>query len=455
MAVTSSYARVVAVAAAMAGFSSWSLSQPAYAGPNGQQVSIRVPGARLERVRISGDNQYDRAVTWDSSRAGASCADQRCEEVRAQGWWFKGKVTVEYQLRGERPIRSCHYYVNESQPDHWVNLLAPTDSHPADAGVGEANPRCIPATAAPIGASPNASRLQSLVGREISHGLCDRAIGPLESKAVAAATADVIAVITVTAIRGETGTLQIDQVLKAPPGAAVPRTLDVPGIPEDSFGRICRGNAALVGRRYIALLWNPSTGRSGHQLIAETGGLLIWSAEEQQSLTEALASVQPVSPWRAGPDGILTQLTLAPDRPVATGLNELNLLMIFRNTGAKPVTFRYRSWPPADQSRCEVDMVSESRQRVLAKDVPIARSAIEDYFQKHGHQYDWTTVPGESSTYGLARVTTATPGWGYKEELAFKYYPAAPGVYSVSVECLNFLPGDAKLVAGPIEVRLH
>lgn len=144
MAVISRCAHIVA-GAVMAGFNLWALPQPAYAGPNGQQISIRVPGARLERVRISGDNQHGLAVTWDSSRAGASCSDERCEEVRAQGWWFKGKITVEYQVRGERPMRSCHDYVNESQPAHWVHLLAPADAPPMGADSGVAGPRCVQA----------------------------------------------------------------------------------------------------------------------------------------------------------------------------------------------------------------------------------------------------------------------------------------------------------------------
>jgi hypothetical protein len=38
--------------------------------------------------------------------------------------------------------------------------------------------------------------------------------------------------------------------------------------------------------------------------------------------------------------------------------------------------------------------------------------------------------------------------------LGFRYYPAPPGRYSVSVECVNFLASGATLSAGPIEIRL-
>ena len=424
------------------------LPQLALAGLNGQQISFRAPGASLQQVRISGDNQYDRAVTWDSARAPAACPGQRCEEVRTPGWWFKGKVTIEYQVRGERAPRSCHFYVNEQQPGDWVAVLAP-------AGNDASAARCLAAASANSSAISTTPASLPVADREIPHGLCDRSAGPLEHKGVAAATADLIAVVTVTAIQGDTGTLQIEQALKAPAGAPVPRVLDVAGIAADSINRVCRGNAAQVGHRYIVLLWNPAAPGSGHQLIAGDGGLLAWTASDEQALRAALAMAQPVSPWQRGTNGILTQLTLAPAAS-ASDRDELNLLLVFRNIGAQPVQFSYRSWPVAAQSRCEIGMVAQDRRQVAARDVPIAPRDIEEYFGKNnnGRRFDWVTAGGESSTFILPRVTTATAGWGYKEELGFKYYPAAPGTYTVTVQCVNFLAGGGKITAGPILVRL-
>jgi hypothetical protein len=95
-------------------------------GQGGQQVSFSAPGMDIEQARISGDNQYDRHVTWDSSNFRSACEVGRCSEVRARNWWFKGKVIVEYRLRGDRTTYSCHFYVNE-QPagNYWADLLAP------------------------------------------------------------------------------------------------------------------------------------------------------------------------------------------------------------------------------------------------------------------------------------------------------------------------------------------
>jgi hypothetical protein len=424
------------------------LPQFALAGVNGQQISFRAPGAHLEQVRISGDNQHDRPVTWISARAGVACREQPCDEVRTQGWWFKGKVTVEYRVRGEGAALSCYFYVNERQSGDWVDVLAPGGNDapaPKCQTAGPANRIAIPAVPTPL----------PVADREIPHGACDRRAGPLEDRAVATATADLIAVVTVTAIQGDTGTLRIEQALKSPPGVAVPRVLEVPGIAADSINRICRGNAAQVGRRYIVLLWSPVVPGAGFELLAEDGGLLAWTAGEQQALQAALASPQPVSPWNRSPDGILTQLTLAPNQP-GSNRDELDLLLVFRNIGAQPVQFSYRSWPPAGQSRCEVGMVAEDRQQVAARDVPIAQSDIEDYFGKNnnGRRFDWITAAGGSSTFLLSRVTTAAAGWGYKEELGFKYYPAPPGSYSVSVQCVNFRADGAKITAGPMLIRL-
>jgi hypothetical protein len=118
-----------------------------YPAQGGQQVSFRVPGADIESLRITGDNQYDRQVTWDSARMVRRCDMDPCDEVRARGWWFKGKVIVEYRLRGDPALRSCHFYVNERQAgSQWVDLQAPargiTTITAPDSGSGSQG-RCL------------------------------------------------------------------------------------------------------------------------------------------------------------------------------------------------------------------------------------------------------------------------------------------------------------------------
>lgn len=123
-----------------------------YPAQGGQQVSFRVPGADIELLRITGDNQYDRQVTWDSARMVRRCDTDPCDEVRARGWWFKGKVIVEYRLRGDPALRSCHFYVNERQAgSQWVDLQAPARGITAitapESGSGSQG-RCLAAPAA-------------------------------------------------------------------------------------------------------------------------------------------------------------------------------------------------------------------------------------------------------------------------------------------------------------------
>ena len=130
------------------------LPMSAHAGLNGQQISFRTSGAELDWVRITGDNQYDIPVTWDSTRFGLVCNAGRCGEARTPNWWFKGKVAIEYRLRGEPATYSCHFYVNEQQPDlEWVNLLAPKQLVPLNRtpdGVTGSETRCEPR---PLGGS--------------------------------------------------------------------------------------------------------------------------------------------------------------------------------------------------------------------------------------------------------------------------------------------------------------
>jgi hypothetical protein len=91
------------------------LSPAALAGTNGQQVSFRAFDD-ISRVKISGDNYKGLPVTWDSERAGFTCTDTQCDEVRASNWWFKGKATVEYKLKDKRVAHNAQALAAGSSP---------------------------------------------------------------------------------------------------------------------------------------------------------------------------------------------------------------------------------------------------------------------------------------------------------------------------------------------------
>jgi hypothetical protein len=114
------------------------MSSVAWAGVDGQQISFDASGIELQRVIVSGDNQNDRPATWDSSWGGLICApNDRCHGAFTTGWWFKGKVAIDYMIKGDRTLYSCIAYVNETQVSDWVRLGAP-----ANPERGITTPRC-------------------------------------------------------------------------------------------------------------------------------------------------------------------------------------------------------------------------------------------------------------------------------------------------------------------------
>jgi len=135
---------------------------------------------------------------------------------------------------------------------------------------------------------------------------------------------------------------------------------------------------------------------------------------------------------------------------------EINLLVLMRNTGQSAVDFTYKSWPEEEQSKCSLQIENlASKKRVEAKEVPIAKKDIVDYFSKHGRSYQTKIEPGESHLHRLPRVTTAGRGWGYKEELGFRYYPLSqPGEHSISAECSNLLGPGSVITTEALTVTL-
>jgi len=116
-------------------------------GPKATQISFHVPGAVIGRARISGDNQYDLPVTWDSSRFGIFCGTGQCDEVRTNNWWFRGRVNVVYELNGDSTTHSCHFDLGERLPGIWVALVAPGDDSPADGATCLTPPQAVASNA--------------------------------------------------------------------------------------------------------------------------------------------------------------------------------------------------------------------------------------------------------------------------------------------------------------------
>jgi hypothetical protein len=97
------------------------------------------------------------------------------------------------------------------------------------------------------------------------------------------------------AIKGDVATLQIIDVLKAAPGAKLPDSIEVAGIPEDSNKRPCRGNAATTGLHYIVLLRAPAGSGPAFRLIGGSFDAVIeWNSDVEESIRQAVADPAPV-----------------------------------------------------------------------------------------------------------------------------------------------------------------
>lgn len=284
---------------------------------------------------------------------------------------------------------------------------------------------------------------------------CDRAATPLETPRVAASLADLVITAEVTAIAGGVATVTVDGVLKAPPNPpSAGAALAIRGVTGVDAGRDCGVFPIAVGRRYVFVLWAPAGRVAEYQLVDAIGGVIDATPDGVRTYQAAIASAvaTPSSSASQVTGAVESWLVHAPD-PQTPG--QIDLVVLVRNVGARPVRWAYRSWPLARQSRCALAVTGPDGKRVAARRVPITPRDIRAYFAKHGPRYDLTLAPGDTAMLYLDRVTTAAPGWGYKERLGFLYYPpSVPGVHTVRARCTNLLPGRRAIATAPVAVAM-
>lgn len=289
--------------------------------------------------------------------------------------------------------------------------------------------------------------LATLTGVATSAWACDRAPSPFELDLGAAlAVSDVVFIAKVKEVSEASATVEVLAPLR---GAPAKRVVMLEGTGPTRLLELCAGTPLVRDKEVIVFAWKGANDAKV-ALIDPFAGLR--PNDEPWRTKVKSTSPTPMSPWtNAGP--VQTRLFRAPN---AKGSNELDLLLLFRNSTAAPVTFGYSDWPEKTASTCSVSLVGAGASSPVAgKPVPISRADIEAYFSKHGRHFSVALPPGGTYVHRLARVTTAAPGWGYKEELAFTHWPiATPGPYAASVECRNFFGHDGVVRAGPVTVEL-
>jgi hypothetical protein len=266
---------------------------------------------------------------------------------------------------------------------------------------------------------------------------CDRAISALETPAVAVAVADVVLAGTVTSMVDGVATVKIASTLKgAGNGISPGDSVQVRGvIAASALDDGCGGVPIDTGKQYVFTLWSPAGSLGTFHVVDENGGVAAYSVASEKLYRDALAKQHPHSAWKIAGD-IATRLVRSPS---PSNQGDVDLFVVLRNIGTKPVEYTYREWPRAAQSRCALTIVNtETKKRIAPKRVPIANKDITDYFSKAARTWQTAIAPGDAYLHHLYRVTTAQRGWGYKQELGFLYYPVAtPGEHVITADCAN------------------
>ena len=213
----------------------------------------------------------------------------------------------------------------------------------------------------------------------------------------------------------------------------------------------CGTSSVEVGKTYVALLWEPIPGATVFDLVEPTTSVKPSTGATLAAIGIELRKQHPTSAWQAGPSSTRTRLVVYPYAQPG----EVDLFVLVRNVGTGPVDFISQTRPEADQSSCSLRILDPSQQMIAPRDVPIPKAEIVAYFSKFGRRYTVKLEPGQDEMILLQRVTTATPGWGYKEDLGFVYYPpVSHGPHTVSADCVNVLGLGSHLRTSSLTVTL-
>jgi hypothetical protein len=203
-----------------------------------------------------------------------------------------------------------------------------------------------------------------------------------------------------------------------------------------------------LGKDYILFL--RAVGADSQKFEVMLDGTRLRVEEDIQLITTAV-ELSPA--WSEPQDGLSTLLTAEKFRIKVD--EELDLWMGYRNTSIQNITLKYRDWPLDVHTYWKLTIDSKAGNVVEAVPHPtLTRQSINDYFSRSARSYEIILEPQKEYFFGLKRVNSANPGWGYKEEVDFKYYPMAKGKYTITATNLNFL-NDVSITATGLTVWLE
>lgn len=275
---------------------------------------------------------------------------------------------------------------------------------------------------------------------------CELVRSPFEHREAAVAVADTVAAVVVDRIddRKPISYVHVTSILA---GSATPDTIAIRemtgvGGPKDG----CMLSHVQVGKAYIVTLFAEDAKGAGYMSVYAPTTIADTPAERDATMA-AIAKHHPVSAWRTT-NGIASRLVLDPESKPG----ELNLYVVVRNLTRSTIEVTRNYWPVSESTACSLWITGPGT--VTATKVPIDDKDIATYFGTRPGRYSSYPPPGYTVSLLLPRVTTAEPGWGYKEELGFRYYPIAKhGDYAVSASCPRWINGEA-VTTSAVTVRL-
>lgn len=246
----------------------------------------------------------------------------------------------------------------------------------------------------------------------------------------------------------------VEGVLKgASPGGAVRARYRLPrvGTPHGYY----LSSTTLVlrpGQRYVLYLVARRPGESFHWLVERTDG----AAPDTPALrAEVRALVRQARPgtWRSDARGVRT-LLLGPTAKVAVD-QDLDLKILVQVTGARAMTYRRVRWPERTMAWTELEVRHAGRRLPFRPHPHVTKAEREAYFQRHDQPYRRPVLPWDVVVVHAQRVNTADRGWGYKEDLRFRYYPTtAPGSYVIRARLHRVLDGLPVIETAPLSLTL-
>lgn len=203
----------------------------------------------------------------------------------------------------------------------------------------------------------------------------------------------------------------------------------------------CQSAIASVGSNLIFFLSKKESGDQYQRTIDWNDGALEAIPKIQEKILHILENKGSSSNWKSFDN--LFSIRLVSKKLRYKEIENIDLDLVFRNISSHAQDFKYRTWPPENHTFCDLEISSDGN-LIKGEPVPIERSAIVDYFSKHGPKFDFKIEPMQTHHFYLDQINFAKPGWGYKERTGFKFYPLKQREYSISTRCHNFFKNSVQ-----------